>query len=58
MNVREEHTKTEFSRISSSMGDVILQRDSVARTGEIVHRETVMYVPVELPKGENLCTLS
>lgn len=45
MKVKEEQTKTEVRRLTSSLGDVILQRDSVSATGTIVHRETTMFVP-------------
>lgn len=45
MKVREEITRTVVSKIPSRLGDRIIQRDSIARDGTIVHREVIMYVP-------------
>lgn len=58
MNLREETARTVFDRIPSKMGDVILQRDSLARDDTIIHREIVMYVPQSEQAGENVCSLS
>lgn len=45
MVVDRQYTKTSIERLPSSLGDVILQGDCVARDGAVVKREITMFVP-------------
>lgn len=58
MKVEEDQTRTEVRRLPSRLGDVILQRDTKGPSGQVVHRETTMFVPRIQTREDELCLQS